>query len=154
MFLSSVLYGNNAPLRCQTSNLPYAEEAIDINLRKTANNDESIIIIDGDRNKRSRVVKNLQPEWLYPKATGTNGRKEVELFAKWRPLLPIQYQDITCPRPLDEVMARVKAEIDEKRKERGAKKKKSAPASKQKLPTTKTTTRNMTSKKGKTLTKK
>ena len=62
MFLSSVLYGNNAPLRCQTSNLPYAEEAIDINLRKTANNDESIIIMDCVRNNRRIVVKNLQPE--------------------------------------------------------------------------------------------
>ena len=58
-------------------------------------------------------------------------------------------QDITCPRPSDEVMARVKAEIDGKRKERGAKKTKSAPASKRKSPTTKTTTRNMTTEKGK-----
>ena len=58
-------------------------------------------------------------------------------------------QDIMCPRLSDEVMARVKVKIDKKkRKERGAKKTKSALASKQKLPTTKTTTRNKTSKKG------
>ena len=56
MFLSSVLYDDNAPIRCQTSNHPYVEEAIDINLQKTAKNNESIIVIDGVRNNRSEVV--------------------------------------------------------------------------------------------------
>merc|ERR1712032_1695723 len=127
MFSSSVAYGDNAPIKCRTSNLPYAEEAIDINLRKTGINDESIIVINGVHNHRSKVVKSLQPERLYTKAPGMNPRKEVELFTKWRPLLPKKYQDVTCPQPSDEVTAMVKAEINYKRKEKEAKKTRSAP---------------------------
>ena len=150
MFLFSVKYDDDAPIRCFTSNLPYAEEAIDINFQKTAKNDKRIIVIDGVHNNRRKVVKSLQPEQLYPKAPGMNAQKKFELFTKWRPLLPNKDQDVTCPQPLDEVMAMVKDEINEKKKEKGAKNTKSAPASKQKLPTTKTTTTNMTTKERKT----
>ena len=44
-----------------------------------------------------------------------NPQKEVELFTKWRPLLPKKDQDVTCHKPLYEVMAMVKAEINKKK---------------------------------------
>ena len=82
IFLYSMAYGDDAPIRCQTSNLPYAEGDIDINLRKTATNDERIIVINGVHNNRIKVVKSLQLEQLYTKAPSMNPQKEVELFTK------------------------------------------------------------------------
>ena len=92
-------------------------------MKKTVRNDNSIIVIDGDCMERSNFVKSLTAERRYTNAPGMSEQKEVELFTKWRPHLPIWAQDITCPRPSDEVMARVKAEIVEKRQAREEKKK-------------------------------
>ena len=124
------MYGVDAPIKCRTSNLPTAGEDTNINLRRTAKNDGTIIVIDGVEKNRSELVKSLLPERLYTKAPGMNPRKEVELFTKWRPLVPMEFQDITCPRPSDEIMAMVKNEIYEKRKGKEAKKMSSKPTTK------------------------
>ena len=50
-------------------------------------------------------------------------QREVELFTKFRPLVPIEFRDIICPEPSKEVMEQVKADIAEKRATREAKKK-------------------------------
>ena len=36
--------------------------------------------------------------------------KRVELFTKYRPLIPLQFQDITCPHPGDKAIAKIKSE--------------------------------------------
>ena len=107
-------------------------------MRKTARNDDSVIVVNRVRMDRSDFVKSLTAERLYENAPGMSERKEVELFTKWRPHLPSWAQDITCPCPSDEVMARVKAEIVEKRQAREEKKKeKSAPSNNTKSTETK-----------------
>ena len=40
--------------------------------------------------------------------------KQVEMFTKWRSLLKKENQDVTCPKPTDEVMARIKKSRNEK----------------------------------------
>ena len=42
--------------------------------------------------------------------------KQVELYSKWRPLLKLENQDITCPRPPTEVLDRVRSERRNKQK--------------------------------------
>ena len=48
-------------------------------------------------------LKQLKPPGLKP-------IKQVELYTKWRPLLPKEVQDMTCPRPSEEVLNLIKAE--------------------------------------------
>ena len=36
--------------------------------------------------------------------------KRVELFTKYRPLIPLQFQNITCPHPSDKALAKIKSE--------------------------------------------
>ena len=42
--------------------------------------------------------------------------KQVELYSKWRPLLPEEFRDIMCPRPSDEVINLIKERNREKRR--------------------------------------
>ena len=44
--------------------------------------------------------------------------KQVELYTKFRVLLPTEYQDITCPHPGDNIMNKIKAERKERAKKR------------------------------------
>ena len=105
--------------------------------------------------ERSNFVKSLTAERLYENAPGMSEQKEVELFTKWQPHLPFWAQDITCPRPSDEVMARVKAEIIEKRQARDEKKKeKSVPSNKRKSTQNKNDTKSTKTKKKQAITKK
>ena len=55
---------------------------------------------------------------------GLKDIKFVELFTKWRPILPSWARDSTCPKPPDEVLERVKASRTSKSKERAGKKRK------------------------------
>ena len=124
-------------------------------MQKTARNDNSVIVINGKRIERNNFVKSLTAERLYENAPGMSERKEVELFTKWRPHLPFWARDITCPRPSDEVMARVKAGIFKKRQAREEKKKeKSAPSNKQKSTQNKKDTKSTETKKKKVVKKK
>ena len=36
--------------------------------------------------------------------------KRIELFAKYRLLIPLQFQDITCPHPGNKALAKIKSE--------------------------------------------
>ena len=92
-------------------------------LQITADNNDDIIVINSRCKRRERFVPNLQPEKLYQKPPGMSQRREVELFTKFRPLVPIEFRDIICPEPSKEVMEQVKADIAEKRATREAKKK-------------------------------
>ena len=42
--------------------------------------------------------------------------KQVELFTKWRKLIPEIYQDETCPKPTEEIMKRIKKNKADKAK--------------------------------------
>ena len=37
--------------------------------------------------------------------------KKVELYKKYRPLIPTEYQDITCPYPSEDVLKKIKGDI-------------------------------------------
>ena len=37
------------------------------------------------------------------KPPGLNSIKQVDLFTKWRPIVPFEYKNITCPEPSEEV---------------------------------------------------
>lgn len=54
---------------------------------------------------------------------GVKPIKQVELYKKWRPFIPVQYREEICPRPSDEVIASVKSERNKKARDRTAKKK-------------------------------
>jgi hypothetical protein len=51
-------------------------------------------------------------------APGIPPIKQVELFSKYCGLLPVQYQDITCPDPGDDVKIKIKSEHNTKQRER------------------------------------
>jgi hypothetical protein len=51
-------------------------------------------------------------------APGIPPIKQVELFSKYRGLLPVQYQDITCPDPGNDVKIKIKSERNTKQRER------------------------------------
>ena len=42
--------------------------------------------------------------------------KQVELYNKWRPLVPDEYKDAICPKPSDAILEVVKKERAEKKK--------------------------------------
>ena len=55
----------------------------------------------------------------FPKVCENGGLpeiKQVELYTKWRHLLPNEYQDIMCPKPDDNILLRVKKQRSEKAK--------------------------------------
>ena len=57
-------------------------------------------------------------ELLACESPGIPEIQQVEMFTKWRPLLPPYARDLTCPRPLNAVMQRIK----DKRNKKGRKK--------------------------------
>ena len=46
---------------------------------------------------------------------GLSVLKQVHMYTKWRPLLPIELQDITCPKPTDDVVKECKSNLKKKR---------------------------------------
>ena len=50
--------------------------------------------------------------------------KQVELYNKFRPLLPKEYQDMTCPHPGDAILNKIKNERNEKARYRASRKRK------------------------------
>ena len=71
--------------------------------------------------ERKKFVKEAVPDPL--KAPGLNKLKQVDLFKKWRPLIPPEFQDVTCPKPPEDVMQEVCQERRKKAKDRRQKKK-------------------------------
>ena len=49
---------------------------------------------------------------------GLSEIKQVELYTKWRLFLPLEYQDIMCPKPDDKVIERIKNQKRTKAKEK------------------------------------
>lgn len=113
--------GATMKVLCRSSALDDAVEEIVVMRKgcsnKTINVSDSITI-DGKKGARSDYVQSAKPERLYDSAPGLKPRKQVEMYTKWRPLLPEDKKDITCPRPSDQVFAAVKAEIVESRERR------------------------------------
>ena len=63
--------------------------------------------------ERLQKLEQASPPIIPP--AGIADIKQVELYTKYRPLLPPEYQDIMCPKPSNEVMAKVKDEKNSKR---------------------------------------
>jgi hypothetical protein len=61
-------------------------------------------VTDDERN----IILLEQPGPLYDTEPGLREIKQVELWSKYRPLVPQQYQDECCPRPAKEVIDREK----------------------------------------------
>lgn len=55
------------------------------------------------------VLTKLNPPGLKP-------IKQVELFTKWRQFVIEEYKDVTCPRPSDEIMNKIRLERSEKQR--------------------------------------
>ena len=49
--------------------------------------------------------------------------KQVELYRKWRPLVPEEFRDEICPKPSDQILEIVKKERSEKLQKKKAPKK-------------------------------
>jgi hypothetical protein len=58
---------------------------------------------------QKNVLQTLKPPGLRP-------IKQVDLYEKFRPYVPRQYWDKTCPKPSDEVLESVRKERADKRK--------------------------------------
>ena len=71
---------------------------------------------------RTRILKYGKVEVI--KAPGLKPIKRVELYKKWRPLVPEEYADEICPKPPNSVLEMVKNEKAEKQKAKKAQKKK------------------------------
>jgi hypothetical protein len=68
-------------------------------------------------------LMNTQAGYLYPYRPGLKPIKRVELFCKYRALLPKRCQDITCPDPGQDVIDSVKKTRAEKNADKRAAKK-------------------------------
>ena len=67
---------------------------------------------------RKVAISNMSNELDELTAPGLRDIKSVELYTKWRPLLPESARDSTCPKPSDLVMKKVKLAKSAKRKEK------------------------------------
>ena len=63
---------------------------------------------------RTDVIKTTEAHTL--DAPGLAMIKQVDLFKKWRPFIPVQFQDEICPEPSPEVMTQVAKERNQKRR--------------------------------------
>ena len=61
---------------------------------------------------RQNYLATMKPSPL--KKPGLSDQKQVHLYSKWRPLIPIEYQDISCPKPSDNVIERMKKDLKAK----------------------------------------
>ena len=66
--------------------------------------------------ERARKIANMEEELVQLVPTGLKPIKQVELYKKWRPLLPEEFRDTMCPRPSDEVINLIKERNREKRR--------------------------------------
>ena len=67
----------------------------------------------GQKAARTRIIngKKLKKE----KRPGLRGIKQVDLYQKWGPLVPLEFCDEICPKPSDKIMKSVKEERNSKR---------------------------------------
>jgi hypothetical protein len=94
---------NPTEMTLATSTLPNAEtQTLDLKKRR---------VTDQETDREQRFD---HPVPVLPKP-GIRPIKQVELYTKYRPLVPEEYRDSICPKPSDEVMAMVRAEKKDKR---------------------------------------
>ena len=70
------------------------------------------ILITGTENM-IKWFKNMMSELKQLTAPGMKDMKKADLYTKWRPLLPKEYRDITCPHPGDDVLKKVRDQRNE-----------------------------------------
>ena len=67
----------------------------------------------GTIEERKQLISDPEPPNLVK--PGLSFMKQVHLYTKWRPLLPIELQDITCPKPPEDVFHKCKTSLKKKR---------------------------------------
>ena len=67
---------------------------------------------------RKEILRTDQPDTI--PEPGIKEIKRVELYSKYRPLIPEEFQDETCPYPGKDVMDRIKAKKNATARERAA----------------------------------
>ena len=68
----------------------------------------------GEKAARTRVLRHGTPQVITP--PGVKPIKQVELYTKWRPVVPEEFRDHICPKPPDHVLELVKKQKAEKQK--------------------------------------
>ena len=76
----------------------------------------------GNKGARTRILKYGKVDLI--KSLGLKPIKQVELYTKWRPLVPDEYKDSICPKPHESVFEMVKKDKAEKRTAKEVTKKK------------------------------
>jgi hypothetical protein len=85
------------------------------NVEGAVTEEESLKKRGVNEEERQRILPEELPTLLYAMKPGLLEIKQVELWSKYRPLVPKEYQDKCCPRPCKEVIDREK----DKKKEKG-----------------------------------
>ena len=62
---------------------------------------------------RQHYLANVQPKTI--PNPGLSDIKQVHLYTKWRKLVPTEFQDITCPKPNEDVISRIKKDTKTKK---------------------------------------
>ena len=78
------------------------------------------------RETRSAEEHNKDLQSLLPDnipAPGIPDIKKVELYSKYRPLIPQTFQDTTCPHPGEDILDRIKSQRNKKQQQRQQQKK-------------------------------
>jgi hypothetical protein len=78
--------------------------------------EQAMLKIGQARGNKTRVAAIEAFELQTLKAPGLRPIKQVELYKKFRPFVPCEFWEDTCPRPSDEVLTQVKDESSKKRK--------------------------------------
>mmetsp|Transcript_29630 Transcript_29630/g.43116 ORF Transcript_29630/g.43116 Transcript_29630/m.43116 type:complete len:98 (+) Transcript_29630:515-808(+) len=68
--------------------------------------------------QRSVAIKNMLSELQPLPPPGIQDIKQVEMYTKWRHLLPDYAKDVTCPKPSDTVIKKIRDERNAKAKAR------------------------------------
>ena len=89
-------------------------EHIIVHGEQQSDNDRSCPALPPLRIVNVTAVEGEQPE--LESAPGLSEIKQVELYTKWRKLIPDQFQDDVCPKPTDEVLNKVKKDKADKAK--------------------------------------
>jgi len=74
--------------------------------------------------ERAQLIKNMLGDLQTLTPPGMADIKQVELYTKWRSLLKPENKDITCPKPPEEVLKRVRQAKNQKARKRTAEKRK------------------------------
>eukprot|EP00536_Pseudo-nitzschia_multiseries_P016373 jgi/Psemu1/45970/gm1.45970_g len=87
-----------------------------------------VTVVDCDRRLWEAVQDFVLLDPVAP--TGIKEIKQIELYTKWRKLVPVEFVDIICPYPGDEVLRKFKEERNRKARERTQRQRDSRPTKK------------------------